>query len=67
MDLLHSDDWDPGSLRSKLGDMVPNPNFRPYDVPFAEGKDLIVDIQVDPRGTSDVYIDDTTSSSMWEY
>ncbi|KAL7530514.1 LOW QUALITY PROTEIN: hypothetical protein ACHAXR_005024 [Thalassiosira sp. AJA248-18] len=28
-------------------------------IPFAEAKDLIVDVPVDPRGTTDVYIDDT--------
>ena len=30
-------------------------------MPFSEGKELIVDIPVDPRGTVDVYIDDTIS------
>ena len=61
MALLHSDDWDPSSLRPKLGDVVPGPKFLLDDVPFAEGKYLIVNIQVDSRGTSDVYIDNTTS------
>ena len=61
MALLHSNNWDPTSLRSKLGDMVPDPKCLPDDVPFAEGTYLTVDIQVDSRGTSDVYIDDTTS------
>ena len=28
---------------------------------FAEGKDLIIDIPVDPQGISDVYIDDIIS------
>ena len=58
---LHSNDCDPYSLRSKLGDLVPQPKLLPDDAPFAEGKDLIVDIPIDPRGTSDVYIDTTTS------
>ena len=44
MVLLHSDDWGPSSLRPKLGDVVPEPKSPPDDVPFAEGKDLIVDI-----------------------
>ena len=59
--LLHSNDCDPHSFKSKLGDRVPQPNFLPGETPFAEGEDLIVDIPVDPRGTSDVYIDDTIS------
>ena len=33
----------------------------PGSVPFAEGKDLVVDIPVDPKGISDVYIGNTTS------
>ena len=56
--LLHSNEWDPSSLKSKLGDLVPQPKFLSDDELFVEGKDLIVDIPVDPRGTSDVYIDD---------
>ena len=60
MVFLQCNDWDPYSLRSKLGDLVPQPKVLPDDVPFAEGKDLIVDIPFDPRGTSNVYIDDTT-------
>ena len=61
MAFLHSNDWDPTSLKSKLGDMVPKTKFLPDDVPFAKGKDLIIDVPVDPRGTADVYIDDTIS------
>ena len=29
------------------------------NIPFAEGRDLIVDVPVDPRGIAEVYIDDT--------
>ena len=61
MALLHSNEWDPNSLKSKLEHLVPQPKFLPDGEPFAKGKDLIVDIPIDPRGTSDVYIDDTTS------
>ena len=61
MALQHSNDWDPHSLKSKLGELVPEKKFLPDDAPFAEGKDLIVNIPVDPRGTSDVYIDDIIS------
>ena len=61
MALLHSNDWGPHSLKSKLGDLVPKTKFLLDETPFVEEKDLIVDIPVDPRYTSDVYIDDTTS------
>ena len=64
MAFLHSDDWDPNDLSSDLGTMVPQPKYLPECFPFAKGGDLIVDIPVDPRGTSDVYIDDTTSLSV---
>ena len=61
MALQQSKDRDPHSLKSKLGDLVPEAKFLPADSPFAEGKDLIIDFPVDPRGTSDVYIDDIIS------
>jgi hypothetical protein len=28
------------------------------DIPFGQGKDLVVDIPINPRGTQDIYIDD---------
>ena len=43
-------------MKSKLGDLVPQPKFLSDDGPFAKGKDLIVDTPIDPRDTSDVYI-----------
>ena len=61
MALLHSNEWDPSSLKSKLGDLVPQPKILLDNEHFAEGKDLIVDTSIDPRGTSDVYIYDTIS------
>ena len=64
MAFLHSDDWDPNELCSPLGSLVPQPKYLPDSVPFAEGLDLIVDIPVDARGTTDVYIDDTISLSV---
>ena len=54
MALLHSNEWDPNSLKSKLEHLVPQPKFLPDGEPFAKGKDLIVDIPIDPRGTSGV-------------
>ena len=52
----------PTLLKIKTWRPGPTTKFLPDDAaPFAEGKYLIVDIPIDPRGTSDVYIDDTTS------
>ena len=61
MTLLHSNKCDPSSLKSIIGDLVPQSKFLSDDEPFADGKDLIVEVPVNPRGTSDVYIDDAIS------
>ena len=34
------------------------------DVPFATGRELIVNVPIDPRGYADVYIDDTTGLTV---
>ncbi len=33
---------------------IPLPPFLDDDIPFAEGRELIVDIPVDPRGKADI-------------
>ncbi len=56
--LLH-DNWDPLTLFAKEAQAhVPPKEVLPEDVHFGIGRDLIVDIPIDPRGTVDVYIDD---------
>ena len=50
---------DPTSLCDPNGHLVPPPLFLDNSIPFAEGKDLIIDVPIDARGTADVYIDDT--------
>ena len=61
MAILHSNDWNPFELKSMLGCLVPQVKYIHEDVPFAEGKDLIVEVPVNPKGTTDVYIDDNCS------
>jgi len=56
--ILLNDEWDPLYLQSLAQHLVPNKNFLEDDVPFGIGRDLIVDIPVDSRGTVDLYIDD---------
>ena len=51
--------WDPTSFCAPNGHLVPTPVFLDNSIPFAEGKDLIIDVPVDARVTADVYIDDT--------
>ena len=57
--ILQDECWDPLILHAPIKDLVPPPKLIKDDVPFAEGRELIVDIPVNPRGTADVYIDDT--------
>ena len=45
--------------------LVPPPLFLEYYITFAEGKDLIIDVPVDARGTSDVYIDNTIALTVY--
>ena len=56
--------WDPTSLSAPHDNLVPPPIFLDDSIPFAEGKYLIIDVPVDARGTSDVYIDDTISLTV---
>jgi hypothetical protein len=56
--LLH-DDWDPLTPFAKEAQThVPPKEVLPDDVPFGIGRDLIIDILIDPRGIIDVYIND---------
>jgi hypothetical protein len=52
--ILLSNNWDPLSLQSPA--QVPNKIVLADDTPFGIGRDLIVDIPVNPRGTVDLYI-----------
>ena len=57
-------DWEPADLHASVqGDILPRQSFDD-NTPFAAGRELIVDIPVDPRGYADVYIDDTTGLTV---
>ena len=56
--------WDPTSLCSTNGHLVPPHLFLDNSIPFVEGKDLIIDVPVDARGTAYVYIDDTIALTV---
>jgi hypothetical protein len=55
--ILLNDNWNPLSLQSPPQHLVPNKIILDDDIPFGIGRDLIVDIPVDPRGTVNLYID----------
>ncbi len=44
--------------------MPPSPKYLDDSIPFAEGHKLIVEIEIDPRGTTDDYIDNLISLTV---
>ena len=63
-ELLTCDDWNTEDLHASVQQDIPPRQFLSDDVPFATGRDLIIDIPVDPRGYIDVNIDDTTGLTV---
>ena len=55
--IKHNDNWDPLTLYGINLHLVPPPKYLDDLIPFAEGLQLIVEIDIDPRGTTDDYID----------
>jgi len=60
--LLHDDNWDPATLSAPSS--VPPKHLLSDDIPFGIGRELIVDLLVDPRGKIDCYIDDTVGITV---
>ncbi|KAL9183869.1 hypothetical protein ACHAXT_004725 [Thalassiosira profunda] len=58
-EILRCDKWEPRALHAPRPELVPPKLLLDEDVPYAEGRELIVDIPADPRGAADVFIDDT--------
>ena len=59
MRILQDDNWDPATLHGSDPKLVPTVEFLDDSIPFGEGRQLIVDVLVNPTGVTDVYIDDT--------
>ncbi len=55
--LLRNHSWDPGKVAPPDLQDVPPPTLCCPPVPFAQAKDLIIDVPVDPSGFVDMYID----------
>ena len=55
--ILHCDEWDHDELFAPSSLLIQPAEALPDEVPFAEGKELIIDVPVDPRGINEVYID----------
>ena len=56
--IVINDDWDYAELASPQQNLIPPPSFLPDDIPFGEGKELIVDMEINDRGTHEMYLDD---------
>jgi hypothetical protein len=63
-ELLKCDDWNTADLHASVQRDIPPQQLLADDVPFATGRELIVDVPVDPRGYTDMYIDDTTGLTV---
>ena len=57
--ILQDESCNPKSLHAPGSELVPKKTILDDDVPFGVGKELIVDVPVEPKGIADVYIDDT--------
>jgi hypothetical protein len=51
--LIQDENWDPSVIKTCSQSLVPLPECESHE-PFGAGKDLIVNIPVDPKGTHDV-------------
>ncbi len=59
-ELLKCNDWDPHTLHASVQANIPKRDRLDNDIPFAIGRELIMDVPIDPRGFADVYINDRT-------
>lgn len=57
-EITHDDNWDPDTLKSPSQHLVPPPSFLPDDIPFEEGKELAINLNVSDKGTHKMYLDD---------
>ncbi len=62
--ILHNDKWDPTKLFGQNHHLVPLARQLDNSILFGEGPKLIVNIEIDPRGTNDIYIDDLVSLTV---
>jgi len=63
--LLHDDEWDPASLTSPSQHRVSAPDRNAErNRPFGVGRELVVDIPINPRGIYDLYLDDIIGLSL---
>ena len=64
MRILHDPAWDPKNFHAPNPDLAPPPVILDDSIPFGIGKQLIMNVHVDPRGITDIYIGDTTGLTV---
>jgi hypothetical protein len=52
--ILHSNDWDPDKMYAPNQHLVPKKITLNNDIPFEQGKELVVNIPINPRGMHDI-------------
>jgi hypothetical protein len=62
--ILYNKEWDLTTLFGRNQHLVPLARRLDDDIHFKEGQKLIVDIEVDTRGTNNIYIDDLVSLAV---
>ncbi len=62
--IKHNPNWNPYGLHGKNQHLVPPPELLDDLIPFAKGLELIVDIEIDPGGTTNTNIDDFVSLTV---
>ncbi len=62
--IRQNDGWEPIKTFGRNQHLVPPPKFLEDSIPFAEGLELVVDILINSRGTSDIYINNLVSLAV---
>eukprot|EP00957_Ditylum_brightwellii_P008764 664597-Ditylum_brightwellii.AAC.1 len=57
-EILQNESWDPEELFAPNSSLVPKKEDTRQGGSFEEGRDLVVDVSIDPKGFVDIYIDD---------
>ncbi len=63
-ELLKCKDWEPTNLHALIQHKIPKRIYLDKDIPFAVGRELIVDIPIDHQGYANIYTDDTTGLTI---
>jgi hypothetical protein len=63
-ELLKCKDWEPENLHASVQKDIPPWQYLDDNIPFGIGRELIMDIPIDPRGYADVYIGNTTALTV---